>query len=137
MAFTREQVVNVLDQIVEEYGPDYSYSKRYVEITGSDYAGFEDCQYFVEGRPGCIVGEVLHRLNVEIDPRLNFAWNSPWNASYGGPNSGEQRATAADEAKNITLLFDDGATAVLTEAQRMQDEQHTWGESVDRAKAVR
>lgn len=99
------RVRQTLREIVDEFGADYVYPK----------AG-DVCVYFEDGKPDCLVGQVIHRLTPEMpDPEgsVSFSYVEFRKAGYS-----------------------DTACAALYVAQQMQDNGDPWGACARAAGAV-
>ena len=111
-----EQVLTILDQVVAEFGHDYVYQPP----GPGDFA----CLY-VHGKlwyrkPGCLVGQVLHRMGV---PLRELAKNDKNNVAV------------TSNSFSVPIVLHDDTKKVLAEAQRTQDNDQTWGQARDDAYA--
>lgn len=128
---TRDQVAKALDEVVakavKKHGPDVNYFDVVHAInpatfltTGDAYAA---CQYVVEDRkgrphPGCIAGQVLDRLGVDIDGLDGHG------TMYGIVHLIEAQG----------FQFEPDALVLLNKAQKRQDDRETWVQAVAVAK---
>ena len=115
-----QQVLEVLDQIVEEVGPSYGYDDRFQELKGRprnwrDHPEDMSCHYTIDGKPACIVGEVLSRVGIEPQD-----WRGVWESDRAVDVPRRRFTVAANQA--------------LRRAQRLQDMGRTWSEAVEQAK---
>lgn len=117
---TLERTNELLDAAVAEKGADYIYTdtRGFRAAPGSDGA---DCQYVHGNRPGCLVGNVLHRAGVELERLLQVE----------GFGVGD-----VDFQEYLDVTCDEGVLDLLSEAQQRQDGGDTWGDSVAYARGV-
>ncbi len=103
------QVMLDLYDIVSEFGEGYKYPQEVLDTHGS-------CVYVVDGKPSCIVGQVLAKHNL-LDTQV------------------------AEINSNASQLRYEGFTAeaarVLAVAQSVQDQGGTWGMAVTAARFAR
>jgi len=118
---TYDRAVQLLEQAVEVFGEDHVYSPR-------DGGTTPWCKYVHEGRPDCIVGNVLAAAGVPIW-RLEAADSFPNN-----PTAGELVAQLA--AEEFLAPLDERTPYLLDVVQDRQDAGTPWGEAVDDAIAV-
>lgn len=112
-----ERVREVLNEIISEVPETYTYTERYLEITGEPL-GWDtpDCKYVLTDEtggqhPGCLVGVVLDRLGLDYPSKK---WNqSPWS-----------RVPMQD-------VFTPQANFLLRDVQAYQDNGCTWHEAVN------
>lgn len=111
---TYEEVLERVTKVVDERGRDYVYD---------DHQGdTEECRYFVDGRPSCIVGHLIHGLGdeeFEREVREHELRSGSFPASM---------LNLQGEAR-----FDEDALRFLQEAQRHQDRGLPWGRALDMA----
>lgn len=91
-------VLYTLRRIVDKYGSDYVYK-------GEDKAA--RCVYYEDGKPSCLVGQLLARLTPDYQP--------------GEVGVMTQRHDLHD------IGYSKNATYALQVAQTLQDRRHTWG----------
>jgi hypothetical protein len=101
-------VLYAMRRIVDEYGRDYVYK---------DGDHTRACVYREDGKPSCLVGQVLARLTPDHVPAERSSV----------PNQREALHKAG---------YSRVATYALHIAQRVQDARHTWGAALDAATAV-
>lgn len=107
--FTDEQVFATLREVVAER-PEHVYEKP--EGWGPD--GAIQCFYVHPDGPGCLVGQVMHRLGVSLEEMSQHEGSGP----YVFQRAGHISHFAAD---------------VLETAQSSQDEGDTWGDALSAA----
>jgi hypothetical protein len=113
----RTRVLALLAEVVAEVGEDHVYP---------DYGGFAGCKYFSDsGQPLCIVGHVLAKLGV--DPALV---NQPAHYSDSISLNGVGIDSVCRQLGSLLPNFTPDAIAVLSAAQRVQDDGKTWGEAL-------
>lgn len=113
---TISTAVEILDELVEEFGSDYVY-----ESTDGRW------HYVRDGKPSCIVGHVLAKVGVPIE-RLEVADTALFGA-------GMAAATLLCRlAEEEVLTCDVPTGTLLSEAQYNQDARETWADSVKAAK---
>ena len=100
-------VLNVMKDLVEEYGDSYTYDDRVKSIRGWNTKE-DGCEYEIEGQPACIVGMVFDRLGI-LEEVLN-----------SHPKHG------LDTAVGALLNPNDSVTKVLSAAQEAQDRGAPW-----------
>ncbi|MGW9170138.1 hypothetical protein [Streptomyces decoyicus] len=116
ISVSEEQVLSTLREVVAER-PDYVYSRpeHFPQDSSSlNPAEQTDCLYVHPGKdesatPGCVVGQVLHRLGVPLE---------------------ELSLYEGDDAASVTSAVLDTASSVywvLFAAQWEQDSGETWG----------
>jgi hypothetical protein len=106
ITLTREQVVDGLRAIAAD-SPN--------RIVGKD-----DCRYFVDRAPSCIVGELLHRLGY-----------TEGDLSKDVDTEFEPNNAGIDELMEYGIVdVAPSVGAVLEDVQAEQDRQTPWGESV-------
>lgn len=118
--FTLNDVITALDAAVAERGADYVYPRDrdgWTTFTGA-------CVYqLADGKPACIVGEVLHRLDPELVPPPECVNDAMTFIEEAIPEAFE-----AGDLRNIATL--------LRVAQAHQDSGESWGRSAEEAKLV-
>lgn len=114
---TISTAVEILDELVEEFGSDYVYNNG---LRGQ-------CDYVRDGKPSCIVGHVLAKVGVPIE-RLEVADTA---LSGGGMTAATLLRRLAEEE---VLTCDVPTGTLLSEAQYNQDARETWADSVKAAK---
>lgn len=104
--------------------------KAAVALNGEDYVYPAEsggrCDYVRDGKPSCIVGHVLVGAGVEMW-RLEAADNN-----FGGAGTPANDLLRQLEDEEV-LTYNAEALALLTKAQREQDLERPWGESLNRA----
>jgi hypothetical protein len=112
MQITDDDVIRTLREVVAER-PDYVY-----ERPAHMHGGLPSCLYVHyteagEREPGCIVGQVLHRLGVPLETLERHEGH-----------------TAAYVATDAVGSMSDDIARILDTAQYRQDEGKTWGEAL-------
>jgi hypothetical protein len=118
---TEKNVTEAFRQIIEDFGADYVYRKR----------GLADSCFYVhktpEGEaPGCIVGQLLHRLGVPLEVLKKREGRSAWAVFYGDVLFDE------GQADSPVRLEGDYLARKIQLVQSAQDRGETWGEAVRR-----
>lgn len=115
---TPERALELLEQVVAEFGEDYIYIKP--SVVG--------CLYWFDGRPSCLVGQVLHRSGLFTDEEIAYCDGE---VGAGGGGYGDTPAS------NLSLRFPgrvySQAAQILGQAQCAQDTGETWGSALRRA----
>jgi len=112
-AVTPEEIVKALGEAVAEKGADFVYQPE-------DFAGFCNYVHGADGPrpvPGCIVGNVLHRLGVPLGELANY----------------ERRDAYSVANALIEIQAPDGGRSIrekLSLIQVEQDDSMPWGEAV-------
>lgn len=103
------EVIVAMNDVIYEHpeGRDFVYKKD----------SHQNCYYYRQGKPSCIVGQVLHRLVPDYTPR-------------------EGGTVMSLEQDLRGLGFTTMALVALQIAQRMQDTRHSWGVAFDAAKVI-
>lgn len=127
--FTKTAVLQTLEEIVAETGPDFVYQWRNDGGIGSS------CTYAdSEGEPSCIVGRVIAKLDPELFKAVAEAEErkgSSWSVSafpddeFGTKVCGVPTLPASDEVRRI-----------LRAAQSTQDGGRPYGEALENAKTT-
>lgn len=126
---TRNSAIELLEEIVAEYGKGHLYRAEVTE----DRRKFSTSCYYVHNtptdasggseyvRPGCIVGHFLHRLGVPLDDLER--------------HEGSAVDFVLDHLQGEGILYsEDGVLNILREAQTSQDLGNYWGEALGSAK---
>ncbi len=101
---TKDRALELLREIVAEYGEDWVYASRDDGTT---------CTYTRQGQPSCLIGHVLHRAGVPIEHLATLDRGDT-------PSIG---TTTVDWGIEITP----DARRVLGVAQHAQDDGSSWG----------
>lgn len=110
---TRAEVRELLREIVAEFPPGYTYEQVPCFLDGTGVTG---CIYTVEGQPSCLVGQLLHRLGVQV-PEVDQM--HPIDLLLRN-----QRAY-------LKGLFADDVILYLGDVQRYQDSGASWSECLE------
>lgn len=100
-------VMDALQKIVGEFGKDYVYK-------GDDLNA--RCLHREDGKPSCLVGQVLARLTPDFVPR--------------------EVGVSAQKSELHAAGYSSVATYALQIAQSVQDRRHPWGAALTAAQAV-
>lgn len=123
--FTLETVLTVAREVVAEKGEDYVYPRSEKKSRNPVTSRIDEvCQYAYEGRPSCLVGHVIYRLDPDA-----FSSVMESEAKYGP-------AAAAELVLEGILpedFWDAEAENAMQEAQVAQDKGATWGRALDTA----
>lgn len=114
---TAEQAIEGLRGVVAEFGPNYVYPPAAENMYCQYWHGNPDGgDLYAKDEPGCIVGQVLHRLG----------WSKE--------DLQEANSCGAINPDWVHLYFadriEDSAMAVFWAAQRLQDGGKPWGEAL-------
>lgn len=128
----------LLEQVVEEAGPDYryQYTEQEIEAFRAWYLPPDEsydinsimCKYVDDGAPRCIVGKVLAKWDPE-------GWTSLHTVKANGPADALGAFWDRDAegySEHITM----SAATVLREAQLSQDRGEPWATAMQAAKAA-
>jgi hypothetical protein len=116
---TEKNVTEAFRQIIEDFGADYVYRKR----------GAADSCFYVHQTPkgevpGCIVGQLLHRLGVPLEVLKKREGRSAWAIFYGRELLGDGEAESPVRAEG------DDLTRKIQRVQSAQDRGDPWGYAV-------
>lgn len=130
-----EAIVALAASIIEERGRDYVYERQegsgictYWHSGNGEPWHNRDHTAIATGRPGCIVGHILHRLGASpegiasLDGQGSVGYIA---TTHGAPSLVEER---------IGVRFTDKAVDFLREVQSRQDKGATWGEAFEYGK---
>jgi hypothetical protein len=108
---TMKQVMNVMCQVVGEFGVDHVYTK--INDTCLNWDKEKDC-------PSCLVGHVLHRVGISREFLIE--------------HSTDGVASVLFYFKwDIGIRVEEGVSSILGVAQNEQDAGNTWGYALGRA----
>lgn len=107
---TLDQVQGAAALAVEEKGPEHVYDR-------GNLGGHGDCFYVHEDGPGCIVGNILHRLGVPLELMI---------ADEGMKASA--LLTSLEYQGAIVCGF--GVSNYLADLQNFQDHEVSWGDAL-------
>jgi hypothetical protein len=141
----KDKALELLTRAVEEKGAAHVYP-----MTPG-----EGCKYVVDGQPACIVGHVLYYLDESILPEIeNWERNhisDPNDWEYYADEDGFHQSEIGLDGflddpgfdnlhdallKGNRIVFTPEAVAVLSRAQRIQDEYQPWGDALREARSV-
>lgn len=108
-ALTYKEAVELLDRAVAERGEDYVYPDE-------ERTWVEDCRYFFDGHPSCIIGHVLAYKGIGAEQARDCE----------GTDAGVVISKFFEPETDVKLLF--------LRAQGMQDRRYPWGHAVFSAK---
>jgi hypothetical protein len=108
---TYDRAVELAREVVAEFGEDYLYPEDHKrgEI---ERDGISSCVYVHDGKPSCLVGQILHKHGVSLEDLAANEFQGAWSVS-------ERYAGADYHAKFF-----------LDVAQGKQDSGMSWGEAV-------
>lgn len=119
------EVLQVAQEIVDEFGPDYVYVKPSSGL----------CQYVHEGQPSCLVGQILVRLGAQVD-----VLSVPENASIQDNGHGLGVEDLLEKLSptwgTLGFTLTENAIKVLVEIQNAQDTDNTWGRALEEGRRV-
>lgn len=110
-SLTYERAVELAREVVAEFGEEYTYPASHKRLEHAD--GVPSCVYVHEGRPSCLVSQILHRHGVSLDELANNEFRGAWFVAGD---------LAGADAK--TRLF-------LDVVQSNQDGGTTWAQAVN------
>jgi len=131
---TARQVIDTLEEIVAQYGEDYTYKPV-------NFAS--ECRYSTpEGEPDCIVGQVVYRLVPDAFQKIvaierenkNYGFGVAWDDFHGSFPQNEAEEDYRSVVYDAMEHFDSEANCILTHAQRDQDCCEAWGSVLDAAR---
>ena len=99
MTFTQEQTTTAIRAAVAKRGRNF--------VNDKEIDGIGTCQYVWDGRPSCIVGNVMAYLGMDLDTLSN--------------NEGDSAHAA------FSQYFDYDTLWALNLAQEVQDKREPWG----------
>jgi hypothetical protein len=119
---TEKNVTEAFKAILEDFGADYVYRKR----------GAADSCFYVHQTPkgevpGCIVGQLLHRLGVPLEVLKKREGRSAWAIFYGDALFDE------GQADSPVRLEGDYLARKIQAVQSAQDRGDPWGYAVRNA----
>ena len=117
---TCDEAVELLSQVVEEYGRDHVY----VSPRGGPY-----CFYVHDGQPSCLIGHVLMRAGFALDliAELDHSFEMPNATAFSlVADLIHQRSGFEGVTEHVC--------GVLGQAQTLQDLGYTWGKILDEVK---
>jgi len=123
IALSVESVAEALREAVEEKGADYVYTNEAGEVANLENAVEIQCQYVHTDKPGCIVGNVLHRLGVPLYVLSDY-------------ETRPARSVVESLSGRGILEFERKALDMLRYAQSYQDNGNSWGDAEVRALSV-
>jgi len=109
--YTTEQALTAMAEVVAEHGEDYVYSDEYKNKDG-------DCVYAVHGKPSCLIGHVIYKLDPDAFDDL-AAHEAGWGSASAGDLIADQYL--------LPGFWDNRTAMVMQEAQALQDREGTWG----------
>ena len=115
---TEESFVSALRAAVAEKGEDYVYTNPDGREAGDD--GEATCHYVHGDQPGCLVGNVLHRLGVPLSVLELHEGGAAYEVMGRIRESGQ-------------LDFDLGVRGAAEMAQNRQDAGYSWGYAMEAA----
>lgn len=107
---TYDRAVELAREVVAEFGEGYVYPEyqKAAESPGSS----PSCVYVYDGKPSCLVGQILHRHGVSLVALSMREFSGAWFVSA-------ELCHASEKTRQF-----------LDSAQSSQDKGNTWGEAV-------
>lgn len=102
-SMTRAEVLEIMTQVVAEYGEDFVYKK--VDMV---------CLNWHDGCPSCLIGHVMHRWGMSADFLAQF-------------RASEVGTLVGYYSKAHPVVVEEGVTKLLGAAQTVQDDGGSWG----------
>lgn len=133
---TREQVIEALEKVVEQYGEDYNYGQAEQDAGITAPKSGPMCRYADgDGEPLCIIGKALARMGVSgsVLVDIEFGGKEVDGCPVHMACAAESAAAAPHFIKTLRdagYVFDDDALAAMQRAQRVQDSGHAWGRAL-------
>lgn len=106
---TKKRVMDVMCQVVGEFGVDYVYTKI------GDF-----CHNWLDGCPSCLIGHVMHRLGASGEFLASHSREAAYTLMFF-------------YTKETGVDFEEGVYGILSEAQQWQDSGHPWGYALRKA----
>ena len=122
--YTDEQVVEIAERVVAEFGLDYVYPKR----ADQNATRSNGCDYVRDGQPSCLAGRIVHRMGMPLDMLAMFEGHGVQTVV------GQARLLGVvDPYPNMErpISISNRAARALGMAQSMQDSGSTWGEALN------
>lgn len=111
---TLARTKELLAEAVAEKGEDFVYTNRDGHEVDSD--GVTPCHYVHDDKPGCIVGNVLHKAGVPLDELSRF-----------------EGQDAQEVTRSVCTVEEGDVIRLLSGVQDRQDRGTAWGEAVSLA----
>lgn len=133
ITLTKEQVTDILSDLVADYGEDYVYDQE------ANYGTGQLCVYTDGDKPSCIVGHVLFRAGTPMNVLKAIDYGGVIDG-YGQLHTGSLSDTNIweDEVQHWLnangIVLTEAAIDILGRVQRMQDDGVPWGKAVKRVK---
>jgi hypothetical protein len=113
-----QDALDLLEAQVAKRGADYRYQDEFGD----------DCQYFVDGRPGCIIGGIFADLGLTEDRLIRKVFVD------GDPSVANESFVMNLDLDLMGLDVSPYAVNVLQQAQWSQDSDDTWGQALEHAR---
>lgn len=123
--YDEAKVLEVAEEIVNEFGHDYIYVKPPSNL----------CQYVHEGQPSCLVGQILVRLGAQVDV-LEVPEHYSIIQNGHGLGVTEFLTQLAPTTETLGFTLTRNAIAVLECIQNTQDTGNTWGRALEEGRRV-
>ena len=108
-----ETILTTMTEIVNEYGRDYVYEKRW----NPESRGGNGCHYVYNDEPDCLIGKVMIRAGwATIDELKSIEGSRP------------------NKDNKVWPRLTWPARGILLAAQAAQDSGRTWGKALDKAR---
>lgn len=132
--FTKSAVLEALDEILAETGPDYVYPRAW------QAGGSGTCVYSDNGVPSCIIGRVIAKLDPELFEQVKDveeSRGSSWSVS-GFNRSQEEyerdRANGWEKPTPVIEVEDADLIEWMRDIQSQQDQGYRYGRVIEIAK---
>jgi len=116
------EILAILESVVAERPEGFKYEDAYPKIQMENWAVGQPttptCLYFHEGKPACLVGQVLHRIGFGPDAVIE----------------GKGIIELCRRMPAIREVLSQQAIEMLGRAQSAQDNERTWQEALDVAR---
>lgn len=120
---TYDEAVTLAKAVVAEFGVDY------VDPLSESENGAEVCMYVDDGKPSCIVAQIMHRHGVPLSELAKWEGLNGFDMGPRGVNT----INGFDRRRSPTapLVADDRTARFLGHLQEVQDSNGTWGRALD------
>lgn len=109
-ALTYDRAVELAREVVAEFGEDYVYPQDH-KVAESP-SSVPSCVYVHDGKPSCLVGQILYRHGVDLDDLATQEFTGAWIVA------------GKFAAANLKTCY------FLDAMQSLQDKGSTWGEAL-------
>lgn len=113
---TLARAKEIATEVVEEFGENYVYPKEHkVKFPDSSEP---TCVYVHEGKPSCMVGQILHRHGVSLEELASYENRGAYSVAW------------------LTTTCGEYAPSFLSAIQRRQDRGQSWGVALEQALSI-